>query len=106
MPFINLKDLESKEMVPGFFGQFIHSDSMTTAYWNIKAGAEFPTHSHVHEQVANAISGEFELIVDGEAQVMTPGMVAVIPSNVPHSGRAITDCLLLDVFQPRREDYE
>ena len=29
----------------------------------------------------------------------------VLPSNVPHSGRAITDVKVIDVFQPVREDF-
>ena len=39
------------------------------------------------------------------AAVLTPGTVALIPSGVRHSGRAVTDCQLLDVFHPVREDY-
>jgi len=36
---------------------------------------------------------------------MKAGDIAVIPSNAIHSGQAITDCQLLDVFSPVREDY-
>lgn len=28
-----------------------------------------------------------------------------MPGHVPHSGRAITDCRITDVFHPAREDY-
>jgi len=55
--------------------------------------------------VANIIEGEFELTIDNETKILKPGDVAVIPSNAVHSGKAITDCRILDVFYPVREDY-
>ena len=78
---------------------------MTVAYWNIKAGAQLPVHSHVHEQIVNMLAGEFELTVDGDPLRLVAGDVVVLKSDVKHAGRAITDCRILDVFQPVREDY-
>lgn len=52
MPFVNLKDVPSKELLPGFSAKMIHTENMTLAYWDIKAGSVLPKHSHVHEQVA------------------------------------------------------
>lgn len=105
MPFIELESIESKELIPGFDVRFIHTDSMTFAHWVIKAGAVLPEHSHEHEQVAHVLEGEFELTIDGQSMVVKPGTVGVIPSNAVHSGRAITDCRIMDVFNPIREDY-
>lgn len=106
MPFIHLSDIEARELLPGFSVKFIHTEKMTLAYWDIKAGSILPEHNHPHEQVAaQVISGEFELTLEGESKVMKAGDIAVIPSNAVHSGRAITDCQLLDVFSPVREDY-
>lgn len=106
MPFINLNDMPLQtELVPGFDVRFVHSERMTFAYWNISAGAVLPEHAHPHEQVANVLSGEFELTIDGQTQVLNPGIVAVIPGGASHSGRAITDCRVMDVFQPVRDDY-
>jgi len=105
MYFQNLADIQEREIVPGYRARFIHTEGMTLAYWHAEAGAALPEHSHPHEQIANVLEGEFELTVAGESRVLVPGQVAVIPGDVPHSGRAITDCRLLDAFQPAREDY-
>ena len=105
MGYLKLKDLEEREIVPGFRAVFVHSENMTLAYWDVDPGASLPEHSHPHEQIANVLEGEFELTVDGEPRVLEPGMVAVIPGSVPHSGKALTPCRLLDAFHPAREDY-
>jgi quercetin dioxygenase-like cupin family protein len=105
MSFQDLKDLPEREIVPGYRARFVHSENMTLAYWEVDPGAALPEHSHPHEQIANVLEGQFELTVAGESKILEPGQVAVIPSGVPHSGRAITACRLLDAFQPVREDY-
>jgi quercetin dioxygenase-like cupin family protein len=105
MSFQVLKELPAREYLPGFHGRMLHTEGMTLAFWNIEAGAELPEHHHVEEQVANVLQGRFELTVGGETRQLGAGEVAIIPSNVPHSGRALTDCELLDVFQPVREAY-
>ncbi|MBC7651963.1 MAG: cupin domain-containing protein, partial [Deinococcales bacterium] len=64
-----------------------------------------PLHSHPHEQVSQVIEGKFQLTLNGEVRVLESGDIAVIPSNTQHSGLAITNCKLLDVFNPVREDY-
>lgn len=106
MPFINTLSLTSKEVVPGYRARTIHTGTMTFVYWSVQEGAGMPQHAHMHEQVAHVLQGRFELTVDGETQILEPGMVAVIPPHVRHGGRAITACELLDVFLPEREDYK
>ena len=105
MGFLTLNDVQEKEIVPGYRARFVHSDHITLAYWDVDPGAELPEHSHPHEQIANVLEGQFELVVGGESRVLEPGMVAVIPSHTPHGGKALTACRLLDVFYPVREDY-
>jgi quercetin dioxygenase-like cupin family protein len=105
MAFVELSDLEKKELVPGFHGRFLHTDNMTFVYWDIAAGAVLPDHSHTHEQVVNVIEGELELKAGEEVKKMKPGQVAVIAGNVTHSAKGITDCKVIDVFYPIREDY-
>lgn len=105
MYFQNLAEIPEREIVPGYRAKFIHAQDMTLAYWEVEAGAPLPEHSHPHDQIANVLEGEFELIVAGESRQLVPGQVAIIPGGTPHSGRAVTACRLLDAFQPAREDY-
>jgi len=102
---LQLDKLEAREVVPGCIGRFVHSDNMTISHWAFEAGAVLLAHSHPHEQVANFIEGEFELTVAGETQHLGPGDVVIISPNVVHSGRAISECYIIDAFYPVREDY-
>jgi quercetin dioxygenase-like cupin family protein len=105
MPFVNLENIEGKKIIEGAEAKFVHSEGMTFATWNFTAGAKLPEHSHPHEQISRLIKGQFELTVDGEPKILTENDIAVIPSGAVHSGRAISDCLVIDVFHPVREDY-
>ena len=102
----DLTSIAPREIFPGFQGRFIHSKTMTFAYWEIAKGSTVPAHSHMHEQVVNMLEGEFEVVIDGHPTLLSPGMVAAIPSHAVHSGIAKTDCKILDVFCPVREDYK
>lgn len=103
--FHTLDALPRHEILPGFKARFVHSAQMSLVFWDIEAGAVLPEHSHVHEQVGQVTKGEFEMTIDGVTKVLKAGMVVCIPSNAVHSGRALSDCCILDVFSPVREDY-
>jgi quercetin dioxygenase-like cupin family protein len=105
MEKIDLKDIGIRELFPGYKGRFIHSKNMTFVYWEIKAGSIVPEHSHLHEQVVNVIEGDFELTVGSETGRLKPETVVIIPPNAKHTGKALTDCRIIDVFYPVREDY-
>ena len=52
------------------------------------------------------LDGKLEMHIGDELVILEPGTVKVIPSNTPHSAVALTDCKLIDVFSPVREDYK
>src|SRR4051812_46016816 len=83
------------EIMPGMRGRFVHSETMTFAFWDIDAGFDLPEHSHPNEQVAQLLSGRFELRINGEIKVMETGSMAVIPRHAVHSGKAVTACRIL-----------
>jgi quercetin dioxygenase-like cupin family protein len=98
--------LQQKEIVKGFKAKFIHTDNLTLGYWDVAKDSVLPMHAHFHEQITTVIEGKFELTIGDETKVYENGLVAVIPPNVVHGGRALTDCKLFDIFSPVREDYK
>lgn len=94
-----------RELLPGFHGRMVHGEKMSLVFWDVEAGAEVPEHHHPHEQIMHVLEGEFEFTVNGVTRVYQPGELAVIPSNAPHGGKALTACRLMDVFSPAREEY-
>jgi quercetin dioxygenase-like cupin family protein len=45
-------------------------------------------------------------IIEGEEFLMKAGMAITVAPNLKHSATAITDCKLIDVFNPVREEYK
>ena len=105
MAFFSTTDMVRKEPMAGFVGRFATGVTMTSVRWTIAAGSELPEHAHPHEQVSHVLDGEFEMTIEGKTQRLGPGMVAFVPPNATHSGRAITECRIIDVFHPVRDDY-
>lgn len=103
---VALTNIETKEFIPGYHGKMIHSETMTLAFWEVEEGAMVPEHSHINEQIMHVLEGEFEFKVGGVVKIYKPGELAIIPPNIPHSGKALTPCKLMDVFSPVREAYK
>ena len=101
----HLKDIPGIEFLPGFTGRFVHGVQTTLSFVEIKKGSRLPEHRHVHEQITHILEGELEMVIGGKEYLFTPGGVHVIPSNVPHSAHALTDCKVIDAFSPARDDY-
>lgn len=102
---MNLADITSKEIMPGYHGKLVHGEQMSWVFWDVDKDAQVPEHHHIHEQIMHVVEGTFEFTLGGKTGIYNPGDVVVIPSNVPHSGKALTPCKLMDIFTPVREEY-
>lgn len=102
MNFTHLSSLPEQEIFPGISARVLHTEHVTVAYVTIQAGTLLPEHAHPQEQVCNVLRGQLEMTIEGESQVLEPGIAATIAPNLRHSGRALTDCLVLDIFHPHR----
>jgi len=103
MPFVDTSTLKVIERKPGWFGRYFTSPSMTFAHYEFIAGSTVHEHSHEQEEVWTVIEGQLEITVDGVTQVADPGVAAIVPPNVPHSLRAITDGKAIVVDYPLRQ---
>ncbi|WP_350291004.1 cupin domain-containing protein [uncultured Croceitalea sp.] len=103
---MNLSEIPSKEIMPGYHGKLVHSKSMSWVFWEVKEGAVVPEHQHIHEQIMHVVEGSFEFTLNGITNTYKPGDVVIIPSNAPHGGKALTPCKLMDVFSPARDEYK
>lgn len=101
----HVHSLKGKEIIPGYYGRFVHGQTMTLSLVDIKVGHHLPEHRHPHEQITYILEGSLEMMIGGEKMLLTAGMVHVIPGNTPHSAYAPVDCRVLDAFHPVREDY-
>jgi hypothetical protein len=60
MPFIDTSSLEVVERLPGWYGRYFHSPSMTFAHYDFKRGSCIHEHFHPQEEVYEVIEGELE----------------------------------------------
>jgi len=104
MPFVDTRDLPVIERLPGWYGRYFHSPSMTFAHYEFRGGSSIHEHFHPQEEVWEVIEGEIEVTIDGVAQIARPGVVAIVPGNVRHSVRALTDGRAIIVDYPLRHD--
>lgn len=105
MPFIDTRDLDVIERLPGWHGRYFHSPSMTFAHYDFTNGASIHEHSHPEEEVYEVIEGELEVTIEGTAQIVRPGIVAIVPANARHSAKAFTDGWAIIVDYPLRRDF-
>ena len=104
--FKEISKIKQKEVLKGFKGRFFHTNSFTITFWEIEEGAILPEHSHINEQTTQLIEGKLEMTIGNKTMILEPGMIVSIPSEVKHSGKALTACILTDTFCPAREDLK
>lgn len=105
MPFIEIESYEPQQLLPGCTIRTPFGQHLMLSYLEMEAGAEVPFHHHPHEQGGMLISGTLELTIGDETKRCEPGSMFLIPPNTPHRALAITECVVLDIFSPVREDY-
>lgn len=103
---VRLAEVEPVEMMAGVWRCTIATgERMMIAHVTIRKGASAPLHRHPHEQVGYVLEGRIRMTIGGEVYEFEPGDSYFVPGDLEHDAVAITDCVVLDVFSPPREEY-
>ena len=82
-----------------------YGDNMLLVEFTVRAGAVFPEHQHVYEQIGYLCKGSGRLWIGEECREIAPGSSWCIPGNVAHKAEFFEDSIAVDIFYPVREDY-
>jgi unsaturated pyranuronate lyase len=107
MPFPSIDGKEPIFIAPGVTLRAVWGDAIMFSFVDFEyADAMVAMHHHPHEQMGLVLEGAIEFICGEERRTVPAGGVFLVPSNTPHSARAVGGpARALDVFYPRREDY-
>ena len=106
MKVINYKDVTPVEMLPGIVRRtLVYNDKVMLVYFDLKKDADLPLHSHPHQQMGYVVKGKLDFHIHDKTYHLTAGDSYFAPSNAEHGAKVIEDCIVIDVFNPAREDY-
>jgi len=91
---------------PGIRRQvFGYNDNLMLVKVRFEKGAVGTLHHHVHSQASYVESGKFELTIGEEKKILQKGDGYFVPPNLEHGCICLEEGMLIDVFNPAREDF-
>lgn len=94
---------------PGVRRRVASSDRLTIVQLELTGLSHEPltTHSHPHDQITVVLEGRCLVQVGEEQREIGPGGCYVVPSNVVHGMRPLSErCVIMDTFTPARDDFQ
>ena len=82
-----------------------YSDELMMCEITFETGACGNVHSHEHLQITYIAKGVFEFTIDGETKIVKAGDSVYMPSNAVHGVKCLESGILVDVFNPKRDDF-
>lgn len=107
MQVINYQDVAPVKMLEGIYRHtLVYDDDVMLVYFDLRKGADLPLHSHPHAQKGYVIKGVLNFSIYGKIYRLKTGDSYLAPANVEHGAKIIEDAVVIDVFNPAREDYK
>ncbi|MGB8452194.1 MAG: cupin domain-containing protein [Anaerocolumna sp.] len=100
------KEVISTPCEPGVTRKILnYSDELMMCEITFEKGAKGYTHSHPHLQITYVAEGSFDFTIGGETKLVSKGDSVYMPSGVEHGVTALEEGKLVDVFNPKREEF-
>ena len=104
--FTSLTELHRFKLADGVSAQALFGEGAMLNLVELLPNATVPAHSHPHEQLGVVLRGELNLVAAGGAHLLAEMDAYALPGGLEHEAQAGPQgALVLDVFQPVREDY-
>jgi quercetin dioxygenase-like cupin family protein len=82
-----------------------YNEDLMMVQIKFKKDAVGALHSHPHIQSTYIAKGSFQVTIDGKTRLLHEGDSFFVESNLEHGVVCMEDGLLIDAFNPCREDY-
>ena len=100
------KDTLAQDAGPGVTRRVLAFNSQLMCVENrFEQGAVGPAHSHPHTQITYVASGRFSFTIGGETHEVGPADTLQKTDGVVHGCTCLEAGVLLDIFNPMREDF-
>jgi quercetin dioxygenase-like cupin family protein len=104
--FTPLSALHRFSLAEGVSAQALFGEQAMLNPVELAPDALVPRHSHPHEQLGVVLRGELNLVVASREHLLREMDAYALPGDLEHEAQAGPQgALVLDVFQPVREEY-
>ena len=105
MPIVDVTSLKVIERLPGWRGRYFHTATMTFARYDFERGTTIHEHLHPAEEVYEVLEGELKITIDGVPHTARPGVTAIVPANVRHAVKALSNGRVIVIDHPARREF-
>lgn len=99
-------DTLPQDAAPGVTRRVLaYTDGLMCVENVFEEGAVGSLHSHPHTQITYVVKGEFSFTIDGETHTVRAGDTLLKEDGVIHGCVCTQAGILLDIFNPMREDF-
>ena len=82
-----------------------HNNDLMVVSVKFEKGAIGSAHDHVHTQGSYVVSGKFEIMINGKSELLEAGDGFYVPPHAPHGAKCLEAGILIDSFNPARDDF-